>query len=223
MTAPGGAPGANIRPPMVRVPDDVLRQILVAHQIVLGDATPVASIGWRGWAESDHGKRAGVNVTGSYDDALCVVTPTASWTFQGNTDPSRTIAGRALLQPGVVEYGLVIHHRTRLPAERRIAFGQQSGVTIRRYDAAGALEKELTNQYIGCNIHDGSITTTGSEACQTVAPEWWMGYVEKILTPLGIPVSEWPTVTTRVKQGLALPDHWLTPRFPYVLIDRWSA
>lgn len=212
------APGAAIRPKLVRVPTDRLLEILAQYAITLSEATRVAAIGIRGWAESQAG--GGANKTGVYDDAICVITRAGSWTYQGNTDPTRTIEGRAIAEAGqVVEMSPVIHHRTRPPAERRFAFGQASGVTIRRYADGDQLGVSVPNQYIGWNLHDGSITTTGSEACQTVAPEWWPGTVRELLVGLGLPLSELPTVETRIKQGLALPDHWEKARFPYVLVD----
>lgn len=210
------APGANIRPPMTRVPDAQLRQWLAEYQITLGEATPVVVVGVRGWAEKAAG---GANKAGLYDDAICVVTPPTSLTYQGNTDPTRTIEGRAITEAGqVVEMSPVIHHRTRPAAERRFAFGQASGVAIRRYDAAGVLSQLVPGQYIGWNLHDGSITTTGSEACQTVAPEWWPSTVRELLIGLAIPLAELPTIETRIKQGLELPEHWAHARFPYLLV-----
>ena len=209
---------STIRPKLVRVPTDRLLEILAQYVITLSDATRVAAVGIRGWAESEAG--GGANKTGIYDDAICVVTRDGSWTYQGNTDPTRTIEGRAIAEAGqVVEMSPVIHHRTRPAAERRFAFGQASGVTIRRYDAGNELGELKKDQYIGWNLHDGSIGTTGSEACQTVAPEWWPGTVRELLVGLEIPLSELPTVETRIKQGLDLPEHWAAARFPYVLVN----
>lgn len=199
------------------MPDNHLRAVLAAHQIQLGGATPVAVVGIEGFYKSLAGADTGKNLIGVYDDAICVVTPATSLTFVGNTDPTRGIEGRAKVQHGAWEMGPVIHHRTRPPAERRLAFGQMVGVTLRRYLADGTLGPELHNQYIGWNLHDGSITTTGSEACQTVVPERWPEFFGEVLTPLGIPLSEVPTVATRIKQGDPLPDHWARARFPYIL------
>lgn len=211
-------PVSAIRPKLVRVPRNRILDILATYAIALSDSTPVAAVGIRGWAELEAG--GGNNKTGVYDDAICVVTALGDWTFQGNTDPTRTIEGRAIAEAGqVVEMSPVIHHRTRSAAERRFAFGQASGVTIRRYAAGDALGELKTGQYIGWNLHDGSITTTGSEACQTIAPEWWAGAVRELLIGLGIPLGELPTVETRIKQGLELPEHWSAARFPYVLVD----
>lgn len=203
---------------MVRVPDTQLRQWLADHQIRLGDATPVAAIGVRGWANSGAGGGA-TNLTGVYDDALCVVRVNGSWTFQGNTDPTRTIEGRAILQPGVYEYGPGVHNITKPATDRRLAFTQRSGVTIRRFDAQGALGPELENQWIGCNHHDGAESSTGSAACQTVAPEWWPGYAMELIHGLRLAFSEWATLTTRIKNGGKLPEDWTKASFPYLLVD----
>lgn len=214
------APDARIRPASaLEVPENHLRLVLETKKIVLSAATPVAVVGVRGFASKigDVPEDASGNQIGVYDDPICVVTRSRVKTFLGNTDPSRTIEGRAILQFGVVEMGPGIHNRSKPAAERRFAFIQQSGVTIRRYNAAGELGPELHDQWIGCNNHDGSNTTTGSAACQTVVPEQWAAYVAMVLTELGIPVSELPTITTRIKQGLELPEHWAKARFPYVL------
>lgn len=201
------------------VPENVLRLALEVHKIVLGPATPVAVVAVRGFASKigDVPEDASGNQIGVYDDPISVVTSTRVRTFTGNTDPTRTIEGRALLQLGVVEMAPGIHNRTKPPEERRFAFIQASGVTIRRYDAKGELGKVETDQYIGCNNHDGSNGTTGSAACQTVAPGEWLAYVEEVLTPLGIPFSELATITARIKRGEPLPEHWASKRFPYVL------
>lgn len=206
----------SIRPTkdITPVPENHLRAVLEAYKI----QAAVAVVGIRGYVKQFAEAKSGGNLIGKYDDVLCVVTPAACRTFLGNTDPSRTITERAILEANqVVWYTPGCHNRTKPPAARRPAFVQSSGVAIRRFDAQGVLGPVLDNQWIGCNIHDGAWTTTGSAACQTVVPERWMAFVEAVLTPLGIPFSEWATVTARVKRGQAIPEHWTTAKFPYIL------
>lgn len=208
----------SIRParPVTPVPDGHLRALVDMHK--LDAMTPLVVVGIRGYVNQTPGDQDDGNKVGEYDDVICIVTPTRTKTFLGNTDPSRTLAGRAILVPQLYYLVPGIHNRSKPPAERRPAFIQDSPVTIRRYDAKGELGPEIPNQMIGCNLHDGSWTTTGSAACQTVAPEQWHpSFVDDCLTALGIPVEEWATVTARVKMGQPVPAHWSAARFPYIL------
>lgn len=210
--------GDQIRPGhKISVPDNVLRLYLETNGI--DPKTPVAVVGVRGFVATP-GEEAGANQIGIYDDAICVVTPTMSRTFLGNTDPSRTIAGRAILvAPQVLWLCPGIHHATRPPADRRPAFIQDGGARIQRYTADNVLgDKILEDQWGGFNLHDGSITTTGSEACQTVVPEEWVDFRGTVSIPLGIPAEEWLTVAARVKLGEPAPAHWAAARFPYILV-----
>jgi hypothetical protein len=72
-------------------------------------------------------------------------------------------------------------------------------------------------QWIGCNIHDGAWTTTGSAACQTVVPERWREYVGEVIGPLGITLEEWDQVEKHVKDGGNVPATWARKRFPYLI------
>lgn len=154
----------------VQVPDNVLRLVLSVHDVTEG----VAIVGTRGFYKSIAGAETGKNLTGVYDDAISVVTPTECRTFLGNCDTSRTIEGRAVLQLGKYRYQRGMHGVTT--DHPRPAWIQSSGVTIRRIQADGALGPELKDQWIGLNIHDGSQTTTGSAGCQTVVPERWQEF-----------------------------------------------
>jgi hypothetical protein len=165
-------PGAAIRPRQVitPVPDNHLRAVV---SILFQVTEAVVVVGIRGYVKNIAGAETGKNLLGVYDDAICIITPTTSHTFLGNTDPSRTILERAVLQPGKYRYTRGIHGVTGPIEKRRPAWVQASGVTIRRFDASGVLGPELPQQWIGCNIHDGSVTTTGSAGCQTIVPEQW--------------------------------------------------
>ena len=150
------------------MPDNHLRVVLEINGITEG----VAVVGVRGYVQQFADSEAGRNLIGVYDDVLCIVTPDECRTFLGNTDPSRLIEGRAVLQLGKYRYTRGTHGITGPKDKQRPAWIQASGVTIRR-QSDGVVGPELTEQWIGCNIHDGSWTTTGSAACQTVAPEQW--------------------------------------------------
>lgn len=205
----------SIRPTRdIEVPDNHLRALIDAYQL----EADVIAIGIRGFTKSIAGAESGKNLTGVYDDALCVCTADTTITFAGNTDPSRTISGRATLDaPQLVWYVPGIHGKTKPAAERRLAFIQDSGVSIRRYDDTGELGPILSKQWIGCNIHDGAWTTTGSAACQTVVPERWREYIGAVIGPLGITLEEWDSVEKHVKDGGNVPATWARKRFPYLL------
>jgi hypothetical protein len=160
----------SIRPTRdINVPENHLRAVLAVNEVI----EPVAVVGVRGFTKSIANAHSGENLSGVYDDAICIVTPKATWTFPGNTDPSRTISGRAVLMPSKTRYIRGIHGVTGPKEKQRPAWVQHSGVTIRRYQDNGQLGPLVTGAWIGLNIHDGSITTTGSAGCQTVVPERW--------------------------------------------------
>lgn len=159
------------------VPENHLREVLK----VFGVLDAVAVVGIRGYVKQFRESVSGGNIIGKYDDVLCVVTPKACTTFLGNTDPTRLIKdpktglGRAVLEAGnKFLYTRGIHGITGPKERRRPAWVQAGPVIIRRYDdKTNELGPVLTGQWIGCNIHDGGWSTTGSAACQTVAPERW--------------------------------------------------
>ncbi len=160
-----------IRPgdgPIDPVSEAWVREILRDHDVT----EQVAVVGVRGYVDGFAGA-AGKNLLGVYDDALCIVSRDRVQTYLGNTDPTRLIAQRAVLQEGKYRYQRGIHGITREKEKQYPAWVQAGGVTIRRYQPDGTFGEVLTNQWIGCNIHSGSWTTTGSAACQTVVPEKW--------------------------------------------------
>lgn len=173
------ATGDAIRPAhaVTPVPENHLRAVLQAHNIT----ERVAVVGIRGYVQQFAESGAGKNLTGVYDDVICVVSDRECRTFLGNTDPSRLIVdpttrlGRAILVTDQkIRYVRGIHGLHSLPPDRqRQAWLQSSGATIRRWQADGSWGPEIKDQYIGANIHDGSISTTGSAGCQTLPPELW--------------------------------------------------
>lgn len=229
------APGASVRPAhaMTPVPDNVLRdaylRTVFGIEVGLGiGQRRIAVVGIRGYGKQFRDATSGGNLIGKYDDAICVVTPTTSRTFLGNTDPTYAVkdgVGRAQLTvPQVFDMAPGIHGKSKPAAEQRIAFcpvdGTAGGVSIVRYAADGTIGPVLKGQHIGSNLHDGAITTTGSLACQTVAPEDWMPFLEMMFDGLGLPWAEYTSVLMRIKRGdaNAIPDHWTKATFPYALV-----
>lgn len=170
---------SSIRPEheVTPVPVEHLRAVL--KQFGVDEA--VAAVGIRGYVKQFKEATTGGNLIGKYDDVICIVTPEECRTFLGNTDPSKLITdpttglGRAQLTvPQKVRYTRGIHGITRPKDQQRLAWIQSSPVSIRRWDEKlkdwGPV---IVNQWIGCNMHDGSWTTTGSAACQTIVPERW--------------------------------------------------
>lgn len=151
------------------VPEEHLRVIASWYDVT----ELVCVIGVRGYFKNFAEAQTGGNIIGKYDDAICIVTPKACHTFLGNTDPSRAMIERAILQVGKYRYMRGIHGITRPKEQQRLAWIQAGPVSIKRFKSEGELGPELKGQWIGCNIHDGSWTTTGSAGCQTVVPDQW--------------------------------------------------
>jgi hypothetical protein len=163
----------SIRPTRdIEVPENHLLAVLAVHKVT----EPVAVVGVRGFTKSIANAESGENLTGVYDDAICIITRFKTLTFPANTDPSRTVTGRAVLMPGRYRYTRGVHGITGPKEKQRPAWVQHSGVTIRRYQENGQLGPVVTGAWIGLNIHDGSITTTGSAGCQTIVPERWKDF-----------------------------------------------
>lgn len=170
----------SIRPAhdVAPVPDNHLRAVLAMPQFNVTEG--VAVVGIKGYVKQFTGAVSGGNLTGVYDDAICIVTPQRCLTFLGNTDPSRLIVdektglGRAVLEPGFkYRYQRGIHGLS-FPKEKQYPAWVQAGpVLFRRVQEGGALGPLLKPQYIGCNIHKGGVTMTNSAACQTIVPEKW--------------------------------------------------
>jgi lysozyme len=131
-----------------------------------------AILGLRGYYRDTMGV-PGVNDRGIYDDAIAVVTPRTFATFNANTDPSRTGGRLAVLQPGVYRYKAGIHHPGKPTAYPCLV--QAAHVTVLRDDGT----RESGEFYI--HIHRGGNTTTGSEGCQTIAPEQWSPFFRLVL------------------------------------------
>ena len=150
-------------------------QLLIAHGI---DTSRPAILGRRGYYRDALGV-PGANDIGIYDDAIILVTPTAYLTCNANCDPSRHHPGVAVLQAGVWRYKLGIHNASKDPAlhPHYEALVQAGPVTVRRDPDASHVEPWLDTGWFGINIHRGGYTTTSSEACQTVYPDQYDGFI----------------------------------------------
>jgi hypothetical protein len=128
-------------------------------------------LGFRPWFL---GNRPG-NERGIYDDAIVVVSPTASIAYNANTDPSYVRKGRgtgaskgmACLKTGCWLYKIGTHRGNYT------ALVQADEVTVIRdgnpnYPDTG---------FFGINIHRGSRNSTSSLGCQTIHPDQWASFI----------------------------------------------
>jgi hypothetical protein len=120
----------------------------------------------------------GKNDRGIYDDAMAIVTPNTFVTFNANCDPSRYEKGIARLAPGVWDFELGIHNRTR-PADRQYEALIQAGPFTVTRDGGKA-----ETGWFGINIHRGGLTTTGSAGCLTIVPSQWDAFIALVKTEL---------------------------------------
>lgn len=139
---------------------------------------PFLVIGIRGYYRETLGK-PGVNDRGIYDDAIFLLSPNVTASFNANTDPSKvrpgsgggTGKGMASLMPGFWPVYTFDMHKGRY-----LALCQRAGpVTVLRDGKAEAYEDHGD---FGINIHRGGYSTTGSEGCQTIPPDQWPAFIE---------------------------------------------
>lgn len=132
-------------------------------------------VGIRGYYKNSMGK-PGENDRGIYDDAIVLVTPDGSLTFNANTDPSRYIKGVAQLCPGVHYYKKGKHGISKpsgaYPALRPATPDESLPVTR---DGQKGVHKG-----IAINIHKGGYTTTSSAGCQTIYPDQWAEFINVV-------------------------------------------
>ncbi len=125
----------------------------------------VVLVGYRGYYEDTMGK-PDINDWGIYDDCIVLVTPTAYYAVNANTDPSRYSETVAQLVPGVHWYKKGRHGISRgagYPALRPAT--KDEALSVRR----GGESDDGHN----INIHRGGYNSTSSEGCQTVWPDQW--------------------------------------------------
>ena len=136
---------------------------------------PVYLVGIRGYYEDTMGK-PDQNDVGIYDDAIFIIYPEGSYSFNANTDPSRYRTGIAQLIPGIHYYRKGKHGLSKpsggYPALRPATVGEALPVT--RTDKEGIFDG------IAINIHKGGYKTTSSEGCQTIWPDQWQEFITKV-------------------------------------------
>jgi len=134
--------------------------------------TPVVLLGIRGFFPAKDER-------GTFNDALCWITPEGIFAFKANTDPSGYRKGRgtgsqkgmASLKCGTWSYKTGIHNGSSVHP----AFRQADKVTVIRDGKDG--DYEDTGMF-GINIHRGGNRGTSSLGCQTVPPAEWDAFKE---------------------------------------------
>lgn len=170
---------------------------------------PMVVVGQRGYYRDSMGE-PGENDRGIYDDAISLVTPNVTATFNGNTDPTaEDRTGLASLKPG-----LYLVHRFDLHRGQYLALCQRAGDVVVKRDntepfPAGTVHERygecLGRGYwrgeFGINIHRGAETHTSSLGCQTIPPGQWDAFI-----------------TLAVAEAKRLfGDRWRKTTIPYVL------
>ncbi|MGZ3772996.1 MAG: hypothetical protein ACXVCY_04420 [Pseudobdellovibrionaceae bacterium] len=120
----------------------------------------------------------GVNQRAIYDDAICIVTPVLSKTFNANTDPGAFRKGIANLTAGVWLYKLGIHGLSKPKILQYEALVQADRVVVKR-DQMG-----LDNGWFGINIHHGGYSKVSSLGCQTIHPRQWDEFISAVKSNL---------------------------------------
>lgn len=141
-------------------------------------ADKVILLGIRGYYKDTMGK-PGVNDLNLYDDAICIISPDYFGAFNANTDPSKQTPGIATLKPGIHPYRKGNHGISRpgggYPALRPATIGEKLPVMRDGRDSIG----------IAINIHKGGFNTTSSLGCQTIYPDQWSEFINKVYEEMG--------------------------------------
>lgn len=146
---------------------------------------PMVVVGTRAYYRDTMGAK-GRNDRGIYDDAITLVTPNVTATFNGNTDPSeQNRTGLASLKPGVYPVYRFAFHRGKY-----LALCQRAGDVVVKRDNTEqfpigwqhpkygeCVGKGLWKGEFGINIHRGGNTTTSSLGCQTIPPDQWDAFI----------------------------------------------
>lgn len=132
-------------------------------------------VGVRGYYKESMGNPT-TNDVGIYDDAIFIVEPTKSTSFNANTDPSKYTPGIAKLVPGVHEYKKGNHGISKpgggYPALRPA--NAKEALPVTRTGKEGVFDG------IAINIHKGGYNTTSSAGCQTIYPDQWKEFIDKV-------------------------------------------
>lgn len=149
--------------------DEVLRMLTTALGYVPNE--PVYLVGIRGYYRDTMGK-VGENDRGIYDDAIYLISPNKTLSFNANTDPSKYTPGVAKLICGIHRYRPGKHGlskpKTAYPAFRPATPDESLPVTR---DGQKGIFKG-----VAINIHKGGYNYTSSAGCQTIYPDQWQEF-----------------------------------------------
>jgi lysozyme len=148
------------------------------------DKYPLYRLSIRGYYKKSMGD-ATKNDFGIYDDAICLITKNGFWTFNSNTDPSKTLRGSgvrkgtAIQAPGLYYSQSLDLHKGSYPALcQRLA-----NVDVYRYKADGS--RWTDTGMFGANCHSGGIKSTNSEGCETVYPMQYGEFIYLVIQAVG--------------------------------------
>jgi len=156
------------------------------------------------------GIRSKDNKINVYDDVIALITPNSFDAYPANTDPSVNRKGVAALQPGVYLYKRGLHGISHLNLDNTgdKAILQQLLDTGKDYPAiAGRLLPYWALRQAGpvtllregqtkpeteidpanwpwIDIHRGGVNTTSSLGCQTIRPDLWPSFRDKVFSAL---------------------------------------
>jgi len=162
------------------------------NDLPAGIPDKVLLLGIRGYYKRSMGDAA-KNDRNIYDDCICIISPDVFEAFNANTDPSIFRKGVSVLKPGIHKYRKGHHGITRpgggYPALRPATPGERLPVTR---------DGEGDSFGVAINIHKGGLNSTSSLGCQTIFPDEWSEFINKVYEEMD-----------RYKQAI----------IPYVLIE----
>lgn len=140
------------------------------------DEYAVKLLGVRGYYKHSMGD-PDKNDIGIYDDAMFIIAPhNLMLSYNANTDPSRSLAGVAVLKPGGPYLYKIGMHNMKNPYKALRQFGR---VTVLR---DGKEDTDTAAAPFFIDIHKGGFNTTSSLGCQTLHPYQWEDFLKNVET-----------------------------------------